>query len=558
MALSDAMIKTRTGLTTASEYQMNIFRHGLEAIEAFTKREPVTNAVVQAVAGSGKTTTIVGFANLIPSSMNAIFLAFNKAIADELKERLPRTVGARTLNSLGFGILRRYAEGLEQSGIITGLEPVRSWTDGRKTWKIMRDIYSRPELNNYGKDVAFLVAKAKSLGIVPAELEDAGEINGVEYRSANGLKDTDATWRQILLHFGHTVDVQFQPTVFAMVRKVLTASINMLTLVDFDDQKYLPVVMFPNGREMAAKKFDAIIIDEVQDVNAVDILLIKMSLKKNGVVMGVGDENQSIYGFRGAATDAIQKFSEAFNAISLPLSITYRCATAIVDLARTVYPTIEAAPNAPTGEVVTLGKYDASVFSARDEDMVVCRNNAPIVDFAYKLIRARVPVYVKGRDIGKGLLGLIDSMKANNVVDLSSNLMIWQAQQVQIILNDDPDNEEAVQRINDRYETLMVFIRENTDGRVDSVIADIESLFNVNSSDTKEKYDMKGKVVLSTVHKAKGLEARRVFFLDSHLLFPRYVQAGTWQETQEKNLKYVAITRAKEKLSFIDSANIEI
>jgi len=558
MALSDAMIKTRTGLATASDYQMDIFRHGIEAIEAFTQRKTVTNAVVQAVAGSGKTTTIVAFANLIPTSMQAIFLAFNKSIATELQQRLPRHVGARTLNSLGFGILRRYVEGLEQSGTITGLEPVRSWTDARKTWKVMRDLFDKKTLKNHGKDVAFLVAKAKSLGIVPAELEEAGEIDGVEYRSANGLKDTDATWKSILLHFGHTVQVPDQTTVFDMVRKTLVASIRMLTLVDFDDQKYLPVIMFPNGREMLAKKFDGIIIDEVQDVNAVDILLVKLSLKKNGVVMGVGDTNQSIYGFRGASVDAIEKFSDAFNCIELPLSITYRCARSIVEEARAVYPTIEAAPNAPEGEVVYQNdEYDATIFSARDEDMIICRNNAPIVDFAYKLIRARVPVFVKGRDIGKGLITLIESMKSDNVVDLSSNLMLWQAQQTQIILDNDPDDQEAVQRIDDRYETLMVFIRENSDGRVDSVVAEIERLFNTNSNDSKEKFDMKGKVVLSTVHKAKGLEARRVFFLDSHLLFPRWVQPGTWQETQEKNLKYVAITRAKETLTYINSKGLK-
>lgn len=558
MALSDAMLKTRTGLTTASDYQMAIFRHGVQSIEDFTQRKPVTNAVVQAVAGSGKTTTIVAFAKLIPTTMNAIFLAFNKSIATELQQRLPKHVAARTLNSLGFGILRRYVEGLEKSGSIVGLPSVRDWTDGRKTWKIMRDLYTKPQLNSYGKDVAFLVAKAKSLGIVPAELEEAGEIDGIEYRSANGLKDTDATWRSILLHFGHTVAVDAQPTVFAMVRRVLTVSIQTLTLVDFDDQKYLPVIMFPNGREMLAKKFDAIIIDEVQDVNAVDILLVKLSLKNNGVVMGVGDKNQSIYGFRGAATDAIAKFSEAFNCIELPLSITYRCATAIVDAARAVYPTIEAAPGAPVGTVEHVeGEYDGTLFSARNEDMILCRNNAPIVDFAYKLIRARVPVYVKGRDIGKGLISLIESMKADSVVDLSSKLMLWQAQQVEMILNDDPDNEEAVQRINDRYETVKVFISENADGRVDSVVADIERLFNTESNDRSEAFDIKGKVVLSTVHKAKGLEADRVFFLDSHLLYPRWVQPGTWQEVQEANLEYVAITRAKNTLTYIDSKGLK-
>ena len=546
--LNNEAIRNMTGLATASEYQMNIFRHGLAAIEAYSNGDTVDNCVVQAVAGSGKTTTIVGFSNLIPTTMNAIFLAFNKSIADELKERLPQHVQARTLNSLGFGILRKYVEETK----VRNLPPVRSWTAGNKTWKIIRDTFDRVEVSNYGKDIAFLVAKAKSFGIVSADLEGQ-MVDGVEYRSANGLRDEKATWDHIVSHFGHTLDYASRDKVYAMASQVLSISIQTLALVDFDDQKYLPVVMFPNGKPMKARKFDAIIVDEVQDVNAIDILLARLSLKKNGVVMGVGDANQAIYGFRGASTDAVAKFASEFGCSELPLTVSYRCSKAVVNAARAVHETIEHADNAPEGLVEGLDKYTSEVFSARNEDMVICRNNAPIVDFAYKLIRARVPVYVKGRDIGKGLISLVEQMKANNVSDLSSKLNIWVAQQTDIILSNDPDDEEAVERMLDRVATIKVFVEHNVDGRVDSVINDIESLFNTSSSDKKESFDIKGKVVLSTMHKSKGLEADHVFILNPGLLYPRYISEGTWQWDQEKNLEYVAITRAKTTLTYIEA-----
>ena len=98
--LSDAMLCTKTKMRTASEYQIGIFRHATEQmIDPYLANKPVTNAVVQAVAGSGKTTTIVGVAQLIPTSINAIFLAFNTDIAKELKTRLPQNVEAKTLNA---------------------------------------------------------------------------------------------------------------------------------------------------------------------------------------------------------------------------------------------------------------------------------------------------------------------------------------------------------------------------------------------------------------------------------------------------------------------------
>jgi len=66
---------------TPSPYQQGIY-------DFITKG--TGNAVVSAVAGSGKTTTLINALNLIPSELNVLFLAFNKSIAKELAERVPK------------------------------------------------------------------------------------------------------------------------------------------------------------------------------------------------------------------------------------------------------------------------------------------------------------------------------------------------------------------------------------------------------------------------------------------------------------------------------------
>lgn len=539
-------IINQTGLTTASEYQAAIFEHVYNQVPLVVSRKTPIALVVQAVAGSGKTTTIVAAANLIPEELRRqmVFLAFNNSIVNELEPRLkPLGIPTRTLNSLGVGIVNAHFK-----KIWDGRKPE---LDKSKTYKIMKALYTWPEIQTFGGDIKFLVGMCKSLGIVPTGMP--------EFVSANGLDDSDATLDWMLNHYARWVSLDIRNTLFRMTREVLRYGLERPETIDFDDQKYLPVVMRVGKRRLQVPpwlKYRIVFIDEVQDLNAVDIELIKLATgNENPFIVGVGDTNQAIYGFRGADTQAIPKFIAAFNAIELPLTITYRCARKIVEYAQTIYPTIQAAPNAPEGEVVTHGKYDAKLFSP-DNDMIVCRNNAPIVALAYKLIARRIPVFVAGRDIGSGIISLIEKLKATSVVDLSGKLEDWEDTQVAQILTANPDDEEAVDRVRDRANTVRAFIDTNPDNSVDTLIDQVKELFHTKAGgneDDHNKSQSRGKVVLSTVHKAKGLEANRVFVLDNHLFFPKWVKPGTWQETQERNLVYVAVTRPKNYLGFITS-----
>lgn len=537
MAYTDADLVARTGLTNASTYQIDIFRHIAEQVDNILNRKPTKGALVRAVAGSGKTTTVVAAAKIIPQSLRVCFLAFNKNIADELKDRLPSYVDAKTLNSLGWGICKRYADGVAGSRI-----GFNDFNNPRKVWNIVRREYDRKKVQQYGRDVVYLVNLAKTYGIVPASLE------GNDHQSANGLRDDDATWASLLRHHGYSIDPVYFPTVIKMAREVLLHNLADEVSTDFADQKYFPVVKCPDGHPLPGPKYDIIIIDEAQDVSSVDLELVKICLKAGGLVVAVGDPNQGIYGFRGADTKAFDRFRKEFDGVDLPLSISYRCARKIVETARMVHATIEAAPNAREGEVahVSLAPKDHHV-----GDMVLCRNNAPLIGYAYDLIRNRVPVFLKGRDIGKGLLTLLDNLDANTVVDAANRLTMWEDNQIRMIEQDDPDDVEAKAKVRDRADTLRVFITENADNSLDTLRNEIETMFVTNGTDKSDGYEMKGKVILSTIHKAKGLEANTVYFLDSFLMYPKYVVEGSWQYEQEKNLEYVAITRAMESLYFI-------
>lgn len=540
-----------TGLKTASPFQIDIFEHVAAEVRAYLGGTAATALAVEAVAGSGKTTTIVAAAKLIPTSMDAVFLAFNKAIADELGERLPKNVKAKTLNALGFGLIGPYLKAL-------GVHRVN--VNGNRTFAVMKDELTFQQKDDFGTDIKWLVGMCKSMGVIPVGVTD-----GV---GVNGLSATDDVLRDIARHHGRHLDPVARPTIFSLTRRVLAKSWNDSNIyasstIDFDDQKWLAVCKRPHGRSLARPQYDVVIVDEVQDVNAVDIEMIRMILKPGGLVIGVGDSKQAIYGFRGADTTAFQTFSETFSAKVLPLSITYRCGSALVQHAQELVPAIQPAPNAVEGEVVRMDSYKSTTFLPGD--LVMCRNNAPLIEFAYRLIRSRVPVYVKGRNIGDGLVKVINDVAAKKtwvpnprkpgkkmpqfsvegvtVRELDQRLHQWVAAQTDLIRQEDPDDVAAVQKLMDQFDCIQVFIRANVDDKATTVVAEIESLFSDG--------DLTDKVICATIHKAKGLEADRAFMYRPDCLYPGWVDSDSWQGEQEKNLDYVARTRGKTLYAYL-------
>ena len=112
------------------------------------------------------------------------------------------------------------------------------------------------------------------------------------------------------------------------------------------------------------------------------------------------------------------------------------------------------------------------------------------------------------------------------------------------------DREETAKAglLNDKVLTLRVFIDDlGSDSTVFDLQKSIEQLFSDNDQ---------GKLTLSTVHKSKGLEYPRVFILDAHELMPCPWATRPGDAQQERNLQYVACTRAQRELYYITSEQL--
>jgi len=201
---------------------------------------------------------------------------------------------------------------------------------------------------------------------------------------------------------------------------------------------------------------------------------------------------------------------------------------------------ITAHPSAPEGQAVKKPFYLPSNFLPTHA--ILCRNTAPLVAFAFGLIQRGVGCKVMGREIGAGLVTLIKKIKADSIEELEQKLIIMRNREIR--------NAEAkghiasIAAIEDKFDCLNIFLQHAE--TIDELCRDITNLFDESK---------KGLLTLATIHKAKGLEWETVWLLDFHKLLPSKWAAQGWQLQQEKNLQYVAVTRAKLNLFFIETGN---
>lgn len=182
-------------------------------------------------------------------------------------------------------------------------------------------------------------------------------------------------------------------------------------------------------------------------------------------------------------------------------------------------------------------------------DVALCRNTKPLVEEAYKMIAADVACRVEGRDIGEGLIQLAQKWKRiNTLTELTTKLEEWSKTETEKWTAKQAFSK--VQLIEDKVETLNIIItnlQNKGANTVTELVSHIRNLFG----DTPE--GQKPRVfTLSTIHKSKGREWDRVFILHPELIPSRYAKQD-WQMEQETNLLYVAITRAKNELIYVDA-----
>jgi superfamily I DNA/RNA helicase len=490
-----------------SSYQRDIF--------AFV-REGHGDGIVNAVAGSGKSTTLLHAARLLTEPV--LLVAFNSHIAEELRGKIRaderQRLTARTLHSIGQGCIARWRK------LLPTIDP-------RKYKRLCWLEVPQRVVPQAGQ----LQRKA---------VEQLLELVNYARLTLADAYDTEAL-DLLIEHFGLDIEPEVYEPLLEAVPSILLQGMHQAEkqgVIDFTDQIWLPEVL-----QLQPAQVPFVFVDEAQDLNAAQLALALKCRAPGGRMLFVGDVHQAIYGFSGADSEALQRIRDKTHATDLPLSICYRCPTRHVALAKEIVPQIEASPNAKpgvTGEV----RLVAVPGAVQAGDLVLCRKMAPLVDLCITLIEQQVPAKVRGRDLSYILTEIVEDVTEmpgyTDYIEFGRFLVEYE-QAIVAKLSHADDNEDRIQQIQDRCRAVAACYRAFHVTTAKQLCAKIEDLFS----------DDRVAVYLSTVHRAKGLEADRVFILEPDNLPLVWEKQQEWEYQQEMNLKYVALTRAKVALFFI-------
>lgn len=552
---------------------------------------------------------------------NILAITFTNKAASELKERLTTALGdcanninAGTIHSICLKILRKEISALDFQSNFTIYD-----TDD--SIRVIKDCLSEQKIDDKmfpPKSLLYAISRAKDSMIEPDEY----------------IKENSD---------------DFKKNVIGNVYKMYQQRLKSANAVDFDDIIYLTVTILKNNPDILnhyQNLFKYIMVDEYQDTNKMQFQLISLLSAKSKNLCVVGDDDQSIYKFRGATIENILSFEKQFkDAVVIRLEQNYRSTQNILDAANNI---IKNNKNRKGKNLWTENDTGNKIVSYRCPDesdeahfvsnkilenvekgdkfsdhAILYRMNAQSANIEHQLVKCAIPYKIVGgtkfferkeikdilsyfhvinnefdvtrlkriinepkRGIGDATVKNIQMIceqenvsmlevmvksdeyqattkKSKSLKEFSSMIkeireltltlslselldeLVEQTKYYDYLKLQGKEGEGRIENIEELKSNLIRFENENENATLEGFLEEISlytDLDNVNSSDDK--------VILMTMHSAKGLEYKTVFIVGmEENIFPSYMASNSEEELEEeRRLAYVAVTRAKENL----------
>lgn len=477
-----------------SKYQLAIF----DAYENTNK-----NIVIDATAGAGKSLTLKELCNRTPENKSCLFMAFNKSIAEELRSKLPYYVDCYTFHALGLRTMMKNFR-------------FKAKVNDGKCFKLCTKLfqYKKMEfkermkyffaLQTLWEQIRLSLCKINEENIVPITIEFDLDY---EEEMIPDLLEIEKAWRNDCTRINN----------------------NLAFEIDFVDMLWIPYTFL---EPESFPKYNVVMMDEANDTFLLQKEIMQNLIKARGRFIAVGDKKQIIYSFMGSDLNVFNSLKNNPNTTTLPLSVTYRCSKRIVEEANKIFPGTECAEGAKEGIV-----REGELSEADNGDFVLCRNNLPLVVAFLQLLREGKKSSIMGRDFGENICRLMENQTSLDdmylLLDDKKQKLIEKGIASTSVINH-PSYVSLEEKVK-----IVELLYESHQGNFSSLKERIRNIFSG---------DNKG-IILSTIHKSKGLEANRVFFLNPELLPSKYAKTPKALYAEEC-LKFVAITRAKEELVY--------
>jgi superfamily I DNA/RNA helicase len=530
------------------------------------------HGIIDAVAGAGKTTTIVEGAKHIINPNSVLFCAFNKFIATELKSRFINDglnyVEVKTIHALGFQILRNHSVGNKVK------------LDYYKYNNLLKSNSVQKEILPYVNEIVGY--NGFSQGSDANEFSKASA-NRIKRQISSRTLDLLGKFRSTLCsetfndfidlcnHYGIFKDHELTSNTFKKQAKcyfsilniVLSAGLKLYektNSIDFTDMLYLPYKLKLNS----ITKYDFIFIDECQDLSKSQFAIATKYGKKEGRILAVGDPKQSIYGFTGADVESFERIKKYTQAKQLPLTKCFRCPSYVIAIAKSIRQNITGIKE-ETGIVNTIYFDDVSQL-VKPNDLIICRSRAPLISMLMTLLDQGHKLQVHPEEANE-IIGDLKSIFNQKELNIDLSVVDFDTIKGEIIRRAEYVIKKKAKSILDPDERSIFIINENLYlnkkivfihqkiilWKVEKGLTILGLLKKTRSLITVKENAIK----IFTIHRSKGLEANRVFILNYEQLPNVKIDQKKWEKEQELNLKYVAVTRAKEELYLVKSEKIK-
>jgi superfamily I DNA/RNA helicase len=505
------------------------------------------NLLIDAKAGTGKSTTLDMLCNYITTKPKhqILLCAFNRSIALELKEKLShyRHVRVSTIHSTGFSALRYKFPGLKHKDAI----------DGAKYSIIIKD-----QLKEACKEYDGMAYLHTELDYIEEKKEEILDLFqpakriidlmrlGLNTSWQKGLDAIQIAMNDVAMRRGIIFNDELSKTLAMVIENSIREGLKQMpNKIDFVD-----MVWAPNVLNLSMWQHPVVMVDEAQDLSPAQLGIVMKSVwdkRYGGRIICVGDPRQAVYAFCGADSKSIEKIQKKLNPIVLPLNECYRCSKTVIAEAQTIVPEIQALPSAKEGSVTSIPFHKMMEMLDEDgEHMVICRKNAPLISLCFALIAEGKNAKIIGREIGQELVNLIRKISDRKGFDFKNfvkHVSDWEKKQVDYIFSKNGGDEEdpVITLINDKASCMRYLYRKLEPFTLEEFFMMLLDLF--------QEDDDRNAIRLTSAHRSKGLESENVYIIEPSSMPLPVRNEDDFQ--QEMNLKYVAITRAKENLFWV-------